>query len=99
MDEYTRTTYVARMVWLCLFLVGVAFEFITLPKGHRDTLSDAIWDNIRWTNWRFVFFPFWSWLTWHFVLRTKQTIDYRDGIAILIGVVWAFLDYHFIRKS
>lgn len=99
MDDYTRTTYVSRMVWLVLFLVALGYEFITLPKGHRDTLSDAIWDHIRFTHWRFIFLPGWVWLTWHWWIRTEKVIDFRDGIAIFIGILWAVADVYLIRKS
>jgi hypothetical protein len=97
--EYTRTTYVARVVWISLFLLALGYEFMPLPKGHKDTLSDLVWDTIRWTHWKFVFFPFWTWVTFHWWVRTEQTIDYRDLVAILIGVVWAILDHLYVRKS
>lgn len=98
MDDYTRTTYISRVVWVCLFMIAIGYEFFTLPRGHRDTLSDFLWDSVRFTPWKFAFFPFWSWLTWHWWLRPEKTLDYRDGIAIFIGILWAVADYFFLRK-
>lgn len=96
--DYTRTTYVSRIAWLVIFLGALAYEFITLPKGHNDTLSDAVWSHIRFTNWRFAFFPLYSWLAWHWFMRVEKVIDWRDGVAILVGLVWACIDYFFVTK-
>lgn len=98
MDTYTRTTYISRVTWLLLFVVVIVYEMFTLPKGHKDTLSDAVWYNIRFTNWMYLFLPLQTWIIWHWWLRTEKTIDYRDGIAIFLGVLWAIADHYFLRS-
>lgn len=88
----TKTTKLYRKIWGSLLAIGLIVELFTLPSGHRDTLSETVWDNVRWSNWRLLFLPAWTWLTWHWILRKEQVIDYRDLIAIAIGLIWAIVE-------
>ena len=99
MSESTKTTKVFRNIWASLFVLALIVEAASLPHGHRDTLSETIWDVIRWSHWRLLFLPAWTWLTWHWVLRKTQVIDWKDGVAIAIGLVWAILELYFHRNS
>lgn len=93
LSDYTDTTRLARIFWFGLFVIGIVYEIITLPGGHRDTLSHAIWDNVRWTNLRFIFIPFMLWLLWHWVVRTQETVDHKDLIVLGIGFIYAIIDH------
>ena len=97
MAEQTKTTQVFRKIWLGVFVFALIIEALSLPHGHRDTLSETIWDHVRWSYWRILFLPGWTWLTWHWILRREQVIDYRDGIAIAIGLIWAIVEL-IVRK-
>jgi hypothetical protein len=88
----STTTKVYRKIWGYMLMVGLIVEAFTLPHGHRDTLSETVWDTVRWTNWRLLFLPAWTWLTWHWVLRKEQTLDYKDLIAVAIGLIWAIIE-------
>ena len=82
----------ARRIWLWGFLVFLVYELWTLRPGGEDTLSATIRDTIRFTPWRLLFLPFWTWLTWHWILLPPDqsiTPDWRDGIAVALGMMWA----------
>lgn len=90
----SKTTKFYRNLWGILLILALIIEAFTLPKGHRDTLSETIWDVVRWSNYRLLFLPTWTWLTWHWVLRKVQIIDYKDYIAVGIGLVWAIIEIY-----
>lgn len=96
-NQVTEKTSFFRKIWLKLLLIGLIVEAITLAPGHRDTLSETIWDTVRWTNWRLLFLPTWTWLTWHWVLRKEQVMDWRDIVAIGIGLLWAIGEIYYDR--
>lgn len=90
--ENTKTTKLYRTIWGTLLVICLIVEAFTLPFGHRDTLSETIWDTVRWSNWRLLFLPAWTWLTWHWILRRNQTMDWADVVAVLIGLIWAIVE-------
>ena len=91
-ESNSKTTKLYRIIWGSILAVGLIVEAVSLPSGHRDTLSETVWDTVRWTNWRLLFLPAWTWLTWHWVLRRQQDIDWQDAVAIAIGLIWAIAE-------
>ena len=95
---YTGTTKLSRIVWSAAFVLGGIYELFTLPNGHRDTLSHFVWDHIRWGWPKYVFLPFWCWITWHWLLRRTESVDYRDLVALGIGLIWALAETYYMSR-
>ena len=99
MTTTSKTTTLFRRIWATLLAVGLVVEALSLPNGHRDTLSETIWDTVRWSHWRLLFLPAWTWLTWHWILRREQVIDWRDIVAVVIGIIWAVVEMFLYRNT
>ena len=92
-----------RRVWLVMFILVMMYEAYTLPAGQHDTLSETVRDTLRYTNWRFLLLPLWTWLSWHwFILGPNQSVAptwKADGIAVAIGLLWASIEVFVFRYA
>ena len=79
-----------HVVWILLLAGTLLFEGYTLGKGVGSLTSNvgiltAIWIG------RAVVGGTLVWLFWHWILDRKPGIDWKDGLAALVGAVIAVL--------
>jgi hypothetical protein len=93
----TTRTSTWPMIWMLVFMALLILEGVAIGRAESgDTLSEIVRNDVRFDLvGRFIFLPIWTWLTWHWVLRPQGDISvgWRDLVALLIGLVWAYVEY------
>jgi hypothetical protein len=77
------------LIWALLFAVILLLEGYTLGTHGGETLSAVVRAQLQHPIGRFVFYPLWAWLTWHWFLAPSRQPTWRDLIACTIGAAAA----------
>ena len=75
------------LLWVLVVAAAMLLEGYALGAHNGATLSILIREQLRRPLARFVYYPLWAWLTWHWFLAGHgQSPTWRDGVALGIGV-------------
>lgn len=95
--EYDRIDWMMRRGWGAAFAMLLAFFVYweakaLLSSGGRDTLTATVRDLLVFGPYRWLFHPFWCWLSYHF-FQSRQIPMWSkyDLLAVLGGLATAWL--------
>lgn len=79
------------ILWLVVLVATVLLEGYALGSRNGATLSQLVREQLQHPVGRYVFYPLWCWLTWHWFLSPSAAVTWRDAIAIAAGACLAWL--------
>lgn len=83
------------IAWIVIFIVGLIVEaFALLRGGKRDTLSEQVWTFRAHKLGKYLLFPAWFWLSWHFLFEPYSMgpaeLWWDDIFVLMAGAIVAF---------
>lgn len=82
-------------IWLILLVLVLIVEAAAVVrKGEGGTLSEHVWKLRKHTWFRLLAYPTLTWLLWHFPFGGGGPLDWRDGFAVVAGLVLALVAPH-----
>jgi hypothetical protein len=90
-DELARRRRVVGYGFLGALLLWALAEGYALGAGTGNTLSAIVRDQVRHPIGRFLVYPLWAWLTWHWYLAPVIRPTWRDLVAVGVGLLVALV--------